>query len=84
MNIKETKRFFETLPNKVLFKCLTDKFVNDYDDAYDVLVKTLDKEEPYKVDKIKDGYYCKCGTFLCDEKCEEVKYCISCGQKIDW
>lgn len=87
MNIKEARKFFEKLPNKVLFKCLTDTFVDDYDGAYDVVSKALDKQEPCKVEEgTEDGldWYCKCGSYLSHLKCKEMKYCKDCGQKLDW
>lgn len=87
MDIKKAKRFFEKLPNKVLFKCLTDSFVDDYDNAYDTVVKALNKQEPRKVEEGTEGgldWYCNCGDYLSREKCEEMKYCMTCGQKLDW
>lgn len=50
MDIKEAKKFFEKLPNKVLFKCLTDKFVEDYDNAFAIVIKALVKQEPKEID----------------------------------
>lgn len=87
MDIKEAKNFFKRLPNKVLFKCLSDDFVSNYDNAYSVVAKALEKQEPCKVEEGTEGgfdWYCKCGTYLSPTKCKEIKYCISCGQKLDW
>ena len=46
-----------------MFKCLTDKFVDDYDNAYNIVVTVLNKEIPYKVEEGTEGgydWYCKC------------------------
>lgn len=86
MDIKEVKEFFEKLPNRILFKCLTDDFVKKYDTAYEVLVKALDKQEEKEL---------KCLTQLqnsnkfiglcpnCDHSMfKYIDYCEMCGQKI--
>lgn len=53
----------------------------------DIIIEALEKQIPYTPQedvKVGYDYYCKCGTYLAPNKCEEIKYCISCGQRIDW
>lgn len=54
---------------------------------FKVVSQALEKQIPCKTEDSTEGgfdWYCKCGTYLSPIKCEEIKYCISCGQKLDW
>lgn len=53
----------------------------------EISINAIEKQIPSKVEDGTEGgfdWYCKCGTYLSPTKCYEIKYCISCGQKLDW
>ena len=55
--------------------------------SYKMAIESLEKQIPSKVEEGTEGgldWYCKCGTYLAPTKCKEIKYCINCGQKLDW
>ena len=55
--------------------------------AYKMAIESLEKQIPSKVEEGTEGgldWYCKCGTYLALTKNKEIKYCINCGQKLDW
>ena len=50
-------------------------------------IESLEKQIPLKVEEGTEGgldWYCKCGAYLSQIKNKEIKYCINCGQKLDW
>lgn len=54
---------------------------------YESFNEIFARNKPFKVCEGTEGefdWYCKCGTYLSQTKCEDIKYCISCGQKLDW
>lgn len=63
--------------------------------AYNMAIKALEKQIPYKPQEYEDKYYgCKCGNILLHKwlkyptelmpKSEGLPYCLACGQKLDW
>lgn len=55
--------------------------------AYKIAIESLEKQMSLKVEDGTEGgfdWYCKCGTYLSPTKCKEIRYCINCGQKLDW
>ena len=59
----------------------------DIKTAYKMSIESLEKQIPSKVEEGTEGgldWYCKCGTYLSRTKNKEIKYCINCGQKLDW
>ncbi|WWU66479.1 hypothetical protein QJR26_08885 [Clostridium baratii] len=96
MNIEQAKSFFEKLPNKIPFKCLTDEFVNDYDRSLDVISKAIEREIPKNGIMIINNSDIKIGSLLvrkgvkvCKCVCGNIlswqhTYCNKCGQKLKW
>lgn len=96
MKIEQAKKFFEKLPNKIQFKCLTDEFVNDYDKALDVINKAIEREIPKNGMMIINDSDIKIGNLLvrkgvkvCKCVCGNIlrwkhTYCNKCGQKLKW
>lgn len=62
----------------------------DYLEEIEIATKALEKQIPMKPTEINDecGYFeCPaCGDLIYAEgaRFEEHKYCLSCGQKLDW
>ena len=55
--------------------------------SYKMAIESLEKQIPSKVEEGTEGgldWYCKCGAYLSLTKNKEIKYCINCGQKLDW
>lgn len=96
MNEIDARKFFEMLPNRIQFKCLNDKFVENYDKAYGTIARALNKQianEPKTIIVAKETeignmvlgkgcklYKCSAGHLMT----RGDKYCRECGQKIDW
>ena len=57
-------------------------------EALNIAIKTLEKQIPKAVQTINDNesyFVCSCGfTVGYFEDFREHKYCLNCGQKIDW
>ena len=71
---------------KVRIKFIADVNI-DTKIAYKMSIESLEKQIPLKVEEGTEGgldWYCKCGTYLSQTKNKEIKYCINCGQKLDW
>lgn len=64
------------LDDKVRLKC------------YDLAIEALEKQTPKAVQTINDNesyFVCSCGfTVGYFEDFREHKYCLNCGQKLDW
>ena len=55
--------------------------------AYKMSIEALEKQIPSKVEEGTEGgldWFCKCGYYLSATKCKEIKYCVNCGQRLDW
>ena len=71
------------------FKIIKRRFIGGTSDYYDLALKALEREIPQKPKEIDEDY----SYFVCpicdftigysDEK-ETHKYCLNCGQRIDW
>ena len=49
--------------------------------------KAVEKQKPKKPHrnyKKFSGLWCKCGWYLGQKQCLDIKYCPNCGQKIDF
>lgn len=54
---------------------------------YEAFKEIVERNNPFKVEEGTKGgfdWFCKCGTYLSPTKNECIRYCTSCGQKLDW
>lgn len=84
----ELDEVIENLEYLVSDSCTDTQF--DYLEEIEIATKALKKQIPMKPTEINDecGYFeCPaCGDLIYAEgaRFEEHKYCLSCGQKLDW
>lgn len=84
----ELDEVIENLKYLVSDSCTDTQF--DYLEEIEIATKALEKQIPMKSTEINDecGYFeCPaCGDLIYAEgaRFEEHKYCLSCGQKLDW
>ncbi len=84
----ELNEVIENLEYLVSDSCTDTQF--DYLEEIEIATKALKKQIPMKPTEINDecGYFeCPaCGDLIYAEgaRFEEHKYCLSCGQKLDW
>ena len=84
----ELDEVIENLKYLVSDSCTDTQF--DYIEEIEIATKALKKQIPMKSTEINDecGYFeCPaCGDLIYAEcaRFEEHKYCLSCGQKLDW
>lgn len=84
----ELNEVIENLKYLVSDSCTDTQF--DYIEEIEIATKALKKQIPMKSTEINDecGYFeCPaCGDLIYAEgaRFEEHKYCLSCGQKLDW
>jgi len=56
--------------------------------ALDLAIKSLDKSTPMKpkvIDEDKQTFDCpRCGTTIYADNVKDFKYCLDCGQRLDW
>lgn len=84
----ELDEVIENLEYLVSDSCTDTQF--DYIEEIEIATKSLKKQIPMKSTEINDecGYFeCPaCGDLIYAEgaRFEEHKYCLSCGQKLDW
>lgn len=84
----ELDEVIENLEYLVSDSCTDTQF--DYLEEIEIATKALKKQIPMKSTEINDecGYFeCPaCGDLIYAEgaRFEEHKYCLSCGQKLDW
>ncbi|MGI5927803.1 MAG: hypothetical protein ACOX8A_11630 [Thermacetogeniaceae bacterium] len=71
------------------FKIIRKKRIGGTSDYYDLALKALEREIPQKPKEIDEDYsyfvcpICDFTVGYSDEK-ETHKYCLNCGQRIDW
>lgn len=84
----ELNEVIENLEYLVSDSCTDTQF--DYIEEIEIATKSLKKQIPMKSTEINDecGYFkCPaCGDLIYAEgaRFEEHKYCLSCGQRLDW
>ncbi len=84
----ELNKVIENLEYLVSDSCTDTQF--DYIEEIEIATKSLKKQIPMKSTDINDecGYFeCPaCGDLIYAEgaRFEEHKYCLSCGQRLDW
>lgn len=84
----ELNEVIENLEYLVSDSCTDTQF--DYLEEIEIATKALKKQIPMKSTEINDdfGYFeCPaCGELIYVDGCrfEEHKYCLSCGQRLDW
>lgn len=83
MNEIEVIAFFHQLPNRIPLKCLTDEYVEKYDNANEIMRRALEKQIAKKPHIVNSQNACP------DADCLEPvlryhNHCPECGQKIDW
>lgn len=89
----EINEVIENLEYLVSDSCTDTQF--DYLEEIEIATKSLKKQIPMKSKSTEiDDECCYCGYFECPAcgdliyvegaRFEEHKYCLSCGQKLDW
>lgn len=84
----ELNEVIENLEYLISDSCTDTQF--DYIEEIEIAIQALKKQIPMKSTEINDecGYFeCPaCGDLIYAEgaRFEEHKYCLSCGQKLDW
>ena len=75
MNEQEAIKLLDNLDGMI-----EDNHGSDYDMAFNMAIKALEKQIPKKV---VAGAWCKCPS--CGELfASDWKFCFECGQKLDW
>ena len=68
---------------KVLVKCSEYEQIGTVKECREAMEKQKPKK-PHRNYKKFSGLWCKCGWYLGQKQCLDIKYCPNCGQAIRW
>ena len=68
---------------KVLVKCSEYERIGTAEECRGAVEKQKPKK-PHRNYKKFSGLWCKCGWYLGQKQCLDIKYCPNCGQAIRW